>query len=386
MPHHTAQDVAGFVVERLVFAHEPMREIVMDGAPELNGKIVEELRFHRTWKDMVSIYTTEGQDDWDRRLPCAACAYHGARHSDAERATEDERSQPFAGYHRRLVSNMEKATRAARAAIARDQVRRERYYNKRVRQATTFKVRDLVWVLRPPRGQGVTKLAHRWVGPAKIVQSAGFDNWEVVREDNGERMVVPCSFLVSSRCSSNSLGVVADRILAELAAKEDETEERDGGTTMQQEPLAVAAATGREDGGGERRDGEQRPGETGTRGPGVGGHAGSSSVGDAAVVPRRSVCKEKRKRRVEPGTPAGGRDGQEQRLRYDDGNEQDRRPTKRPALHDEQTATAEAALGADGGSRVNGGGAAVVHGEDASAETPRGRETTQGDGEQAWQA
>ncbi|ETK80779.1 hypothetical protein L915_13643 [Phytophthora nicotianae] len=259
---------------------------------------------------------------------------------------------------------MEKATRAARAAIARDELAPG----------------ALLQQTRPSGNDVQSKRLS--VGAETATRSGRYKIGTPVGRTGQD-----CTnFLVSSRCSSNSLGVVADRILAELAAKEDETEERDGGTTMQQEPLAVAAATGREDGGGERRDGEQRPGETGTRGPGVGGHAGSSSVGDAAVVPRRSVCKEKRKRRVEPGTPAGGRDGQEQRLRYDDGNEQDRRPTKRPALHDEQTATAEAALGADGGSRVNGGGAAVVHGEDASAETPRGRETTQGDGEQAWQA
>ncbi|EGZ29973.1 hypothetical protein PHYSODRAFT_409529, partial [Phytophthora sojae] len=71
----------------------------------------------------------------------------------------------------------------AKAALAKDQSRRDRYYNRRVRETTRFTVGDLVWVLRPPKGKGITKLPHQWVGPPKIVQDAGYDNWDVVRED-----------------------------------------------------------------------------------------------------------------------------------------------------------------------------------------------------------
>ncbi|KAE8955365.1 hypothetical protein PR001_g32137, partial [Phytophthora rubi] len=79
-------------------------------------------------------------------------------------------------------------------------------------------------MLKPPKGKGITKLAHQWVGPAKIVQSAGFDNWEVVRDDTDEHSIVHCSFLVSSHCPSDSLGVIAERVIAEL-----ELEDGDGG-------------------------------------------------------------------------------------------------------------------------------------------------------------
>ncbi|KAE8961395.1 hypothetical protein PR001_g30055 [Phytophthora rubi] len=81
-----------------------MREVVMDGAPELNGKVLDALvkalqakqltpvpyrpallglveRFHRSCKDMVAMYVTEAQDDWDQWLYCAAYAYTGAKHS-----------------------------------------------------------------------------------------------------------------------------------------------------------------------------------------------------------------------------------------------------------------------------------------------------------------
>ncbi|EGZ24714.1 hypothetical protein PHYSODRAFT_375184, partial [Phytophthora sojae] len=124
---------------------------------------------------------------------------------------------PFADYHRALVDSMQRATEATKAALAIDQRRRAKYYDRRVRQHAEFDVGDRVWVLRPPRGKGLTKLTHQWLGPARIVVDAGFDNWKVEREDTGEHLIVHCSFLVSCHCPSDSLGSVAERILREMA-------------------------------------------------------------------------------------------------------------------------------------------------------------------------
>ncbi|OWY96951.1 protease, Reverse transcriptase, ribonuclease H, integrase, partial [Phytophthora megakarya] len=83
---HTASAIAKFIMEKLVLIYGPMRELVMGGAPEFNGREVEELvsmlqarhvtpvpyrpallglveRFHRTWKDMVAIFVREAQND-----------------------------------------------------------------------------------------------------------------------------------------------------------------------------------------------------------------------------------------------------------------------------------------------------------------------------------
>jgi hypothetical protein len=43
VPTHTAIDVARFIMERVILVHGPLRELVMDGAPVLNGKVIEEL-------------------------------------------------------------------------------------------------------------------------------------------------------------------------------------------------------------------------------------------------------------------------------------------------------------------------------------------------------
>ncbi|GMF35976.1 unnamed protein product [Phytophthora lilii] len=85
---------------------------------------------------------------------------------------------------------------------------------------------DLVWVLRPPRGRGVTKLAHRWVGPARITDDAGFDNWRVEFHDTGESLVTHCSFLTSYHCPEGMLEEIARRTTAELGT-EDEHHLRD---------------------------------------------------------------------------------------------------------------------------------------------------------------
>lgn len=206
VPTHTAKDVARFIMERIVLVHGPLREIVMDGAPELNGKVIEELvallqakqttpvpyrpallglveRFHRSWKDMVSIYVSADQRDWDDWIACALYAYNGAQYSttgyspnelmlgrrlrapnELLRASGLTQIGSWADYHRSLVAHMDSARMLARQAAARDQARRERYYNQRVRRNAHFRVGDLVWVLRPPRGKGTTKLVHRWMG------------------------------------------------------------------------------------------------------------------------------------------------------------------------------------------------------------------------------
>ncbi|KAE9182340.1 hypothetical protein PF002_g27018 [Phytophthora fragariae] len=247
-----------------------MRELVMDGAPELNGAVVEALvnalqakqltpvpyrpallglveRFHRTWKDMVAMFVSEAQSDWDRWLPCAAYAYNGARHSgtgyspnelmmgrrlrtpnELLRTSGVTQVGVFADYHRALVKKMAVATEAAKKALSKDQARRARYYDRQVRRHSEFQVGDKVWVLRPPRGKGITKLAH--------------------------------NFLVKCSCSSSSLGVIAERVLRDLIEEDTAAE---GVDTNEEAPDVPASAN---TGPARARDAaaEERTGESAT--------------------------------------------------------------------------------------------------------------------------
>ncbi|KAE9292058.1 hypothetical protein PR003_g24861, partial [Phytophthora rubi] len=299
VPSHRAPDIANFIVEKLVMVYGPMRELVLDGAPELNGAVVEALvdalqakqltpvpyrpallglveRFHRTWKDMVAMFVSEAQSDWDRWLPCAAYAYNGARHSgtgyspnelmmgrrlrtpnELLRTSGVTQVGVFADYHRTLVRKMAAATEAAKEALSKDQARRARYYDRQVRRHSEFQVGDKVWVLRPPKGKGITKLAHKWVGPARIEADAGFDNWEVLRDDTDERVIAHCSFLVKCSCPSSSLGVIAERVLRDLV--EEDTAAEGGDTNGEAPDVPASANTGparASDAAAEERTGE----------------------------------------------------------------------------------------------------------------------------------
>ncbi|KAE9221447.1 hypothetical protein PF004_g13048 [Phytophthora fragariae] len=174
------------------------------------------------------MYASENQAGWDDWLPCAVYAYNGARHSttgyspnellmgrrlrapnELLRASGVTQIGQWAEYHKKLVRHMARATEIAQRAAAQNQERRARYYNHRVRNTTHFKVEDLVWVLRPPRGRGITKLAHQWVGPAKIEEDVGYDNWRVTRLDDGSSLVVHSSFLTPYHCPDSQLQEIA---------------------------------------------------------------------------------------------------------------------------------------------------------------------------------
>ncbi|KAJ0392607.1 hypothetical protein P43SY_003150 [Pythium insidiosum] len=103
-PTREAATVARVLMERVVFQHGPFRELLADGAAELQSETVNQLvvllqakqttpvayrpnlmglieRFNRTWKDMVAIYVSEHQNDWDEWLPALAHAYNTAKHT-----------------------------------------------------------------------------------------------------------------------------------------------------------------------------------------------------------------------------------------------------------------------------------------------------------------
>jgi hypothetical protein len=138
-----------------------------------------------------------------------------------------------------------------------------------VRRNAKFEVGDLVWMLKPPRGKGVTKLAHQWVGPARVLEDAGFDNLRIVRLDDQEEMVAHCCFLTSYHCPEGQLDEIARHTIVEL----EENEADDAPDVWGQEPVtgeeadtpeAVAGAMSTEDAGA----GAERPRTESTPRPG----------------------------------------------------------------------------------------------------------------------
>ncbi|GMF24508.1 unnamed protein product [Phytophthora fragariaefolia] len=217
---HTAKSIARFLMNRMVLVFGPMREIVMDGAREFGSQMITELlsllqakqstpvpyrpkllglveRFHRTWKDMVSLYINEVQDDWDEFLPCALYAYNGSEHAThghqpnelmlgrklktpaelLRRRRLRHPHQTLAEFYETLLQDLKAARDLAAVALQKEQARQAMYYNRRnVRQGTAFRIGQLVWIYRPARGPGITKFGHRWRGLGQIMEAAGYDN------------------------------------------------------------------------------------------------------------------------------------------------------------------------------------------------------------------
>ncbi|KAE8997279.1 hypothetical protein PF005_g18158 [Phytophthora fragariae] len=242
---HTAQNVAEFLMRHVVLRFGPFRELLTDGAPELTGSVIEQLvmmlqaqqtnpvpyrpqmvglveRFHRTWKDCVSTYMNEDrQHDWDVWVDCAVYAYNSGPHSTVQlspnelmmgrrlrspneliRSTSVAEAGELTAYHQRLLAALRSSQECADRARQREQQRQARYYDRKVKQKRTFEPGDRVWMYRPPRGPKASKFVHQWAGPMRIVETAGYDNYLLEREDKTgecEQLVAHVSFLVTYR-------------------------------------------------------------------------------------------------------------------------------------------------------------------------------------------
>ncbi|POM58646.1 Enzymatic Polyprotein [Phytophthora palmivora] len=260
VPNHTAIVVARFLMERVILVFGSMREIMIDGAAEFCSEMTTELlaliqakqtthvpyrpnllgmveRFHRTWKDIVSLYVRDGHNDWDDFLPAALYAYNSSRHTSHGFQPNElmmGRKLRFPGevllknrleyphndindYHRVLINYLQQAQELAKEALEKEQARQAIYYNQRkVRQRAPFKTGQLVWVYRSAKGPGITKFRHRWRGPAQVKML-----------ESGTQLVTHCSFLLSYFYPTNLLEKMAYDIALDLREEAEATADLD---------------------------------------------------------------------------------------------------------------------------------------------------------------
>ena len=154
--------------------------------PETNG-ITE--RFNKTMMEMLSMYVSTHQKDWNEILPYIIHAYRTSVHEstmetpffmmhgrevrmpallgELDVAVKEEES--VEQYKERLVSNLEKAWNEAKYYNDKIRQKREEAANKH-RHGHSFKINDLVWVFTKKRRKGLTsKLMHPWHGPYRVI-------------------------------------------------------------------------------------------------------------------------------------------------------------------------------------------------------------------------
>ncbi|GMF55475.1 unnamed protein product [Phytophthora fragariaefolia] len=161
----------------------------------------------------------DNQTDWNLWVKFAVYAYNSAKHSTVAispnelmmgrrlrtpnellRRTELTEVGELSAYHAQLVETMERSLECAERARRQEQERQARYYSRRSKKKREFHAGDLVWIYNPPRGKNATKLVHQWMGPLRIVEPAGYDNFVLTREDKTgkkETLIAHVSFLIS---------------------------------------------------------------------------------------------------------------------------------------------------------------------------------------------
>lgn len=289
----TAESVATFLLSEVVLKFGSFRELLTDEAPELTGKVIDQLvnmlqarqtnpvsyrpqmiglveRFHRTWKDCVSMYMAEeGQHDWELWVKFAVYAYNSAQHStvlltpnelmmgrklrapsELLRHMAVSEAGDLKTYHEELLQVMAKSPDCSESARAREQARQAKYYSRRARGDREWQAGDRVWLYNPPRGPKSTKFVHPWMGPLRVREAVGYENYLLRREDktgNPEEIVAHASFLASYKSSTTWLQQAAEDLRIEL---EDEDSRRVGhdvstaGAVVRSAVAPAHAATG----------------------------------------------------------------------------------------------------------------------------------------------
>ncbi|POM57490.1 Retrovirus-related Pol Polyprotein, partial [Phytophthora palmivora] len=302
---HTAENVATFLMEDVVLKFGVFREILTDGAPELTGYAIELLvamlqarqinpvpyrpqmiglveRFHRSWKDVVSTFMSEEhQSDWQLWVKFAVYAYNSARHSTVAlspnelmmgrklRTPNELLRRPAvteAGelkeYHGKLLRSMKLSHECAERARLKEQERQAKYYNRNTRMTKQWKAGDRVWMYNPPRGPSATKFVHRWMGPLKILEPAGYENFLLQREDktgSPELIIAHASFLVSYHYPKSTLRQAAADINAQLNYENSSSQGSDVETYRAAVRSATAAADRTATSSSEKRRGRAVP-------------------------------------------------------------------------------------------------------------------------------
>ncbi|KAE9019074.1 hypothetical protein PR001_g13974 [Phytophthora rubi] len=272
--NHTAGNVAKFLLGHVVLRFGVFRALLTDGAPELTGKVVERLvellqarqvnpvpyrpqmiglveRFHRTWKDLVSLYMSEdAQDDWEEWVPFALYACNPVRHTTVGLSP----NELMMGRRLRSPNELLRSTGVSEAGKVADYMAKLQRTLEDAGEVLIRRGREN----RPDKpsttidacATGTTKFGHLWMGPMVVVEPAGYENFVIRRCDvdgEGEQYIAHVSFLVSYHYPTSLLQQEAADIAQQLEDEAFEAVAADVARPAQATGAAavsVGAATG----------------------------------------------------------------------------------------------------------------------------------------------
>jgi transposase InsO family protein len=216
-PDASAQSIANFLVERIIFVHGPPRALHSDLGSEFANHVVQEVaralganhtfstplhpqangiveRSHRTLLDSIAKEVAVSQKNWEVCLPAAIYSYNAAVHSSTKHspfflmAGADPRfdievalaqpprflrpAKPMRVFARGLVERIQQGLRTAREqSLASHERNRKRYDEDR--PDCDINAGDLVWLHWPnarAREDQRRKLVRPWRGPYRVLE------------------------------------------------------------------------------------------------------------------------------------------------------------------------------------------------------------------------
>ncbi|UYV63828.1 K02A2.6-like, partial [Cordylochernes scorpioides] len=227
LPTGETMEAAKFLMEDIVLKHGAPREIITDRGRVFQSKLIAELtnqcssihrfttayhpqtnglteRLNKTLANMIAMYVSVEQKDWDVILPYVTFAYNTAKQDttgftpfklihgrEVETTVDTLFPNPHEDlqedYSQKIASRVEETRQLARLETLKAQEKDKARYDSK-HEAMDYNVGDLVWIFIPIRKVGLSeKLMKRYFGPYRVARKLSDVTFEVEPVDQPTR-------------------------------------------------------------------------------------------------------------------------------------------------------------------------------------------------------
>ena len=274
LPNHTALTVADVLVTQIICRYGCMEQLHSDMGPEFESRLFQEVcrllgikktrttpyrpqcdavveRFNRTLKQMLAIFCSENQNNWDDYLPYLLMAYRASEHSSTKCTPnllmygqeinlpvdlmygippESQEIECTIQYVEWLKSALRLSFQVVNENLKVAAKRQKKYYNRKATE-TEYQVGSFVWRFYPPFAD--KKLALGWIGPYLIIKKVSEVTYSLQKSPTSPVVNVHVDY-IKSYLGENSPTPWIDSDGNPVFTKEVEDKQNDSSLTQNQ--------------------------------------------------------------------------------------------------------------------------------------------------------
>lgn len=230
VPSQDALTIAKLLVEEIICRHGAPKKLLSDRGKNFLSDLIKDItkimgikklnstayhpqtdglteRFNKTLIQILSMYVSKNQKDWDTFLPFALFAYR----TSIQDSTKEmpfylmygrEPNLPYditsitgeiaqkmnpEKYLSKMISNLEESRRLARENIIISQHKQKRNYDNKGKP-NKFEPGDLIWLWKPSMKKGLAKkFIHQWNGPYMVLERINDRNYRISHQNNKKK-------------------------------------------------------------------------------------------------------------------------------------------------------------------------------------------------------